>query len=158
MKIKSYFAGTVEAAVASARVELGSDAMLMRSKRTTADTRHLGEYEVVVVVRYGVSKKRPTQFLSMDTERIAAADQLHSFAAILGAGFQTVETSNALSVALEEHRNKELILIDTPGYGPRELQNTNGHVEMLSRHAEIDVHLVLSAAMKPAYLAGTIDG
>jgi flagellar biosynthesis protein FlhF len=47
MKIKSYFATTVEAAMALARQELGADAMLMHSKRTAPESRHLGEYEVV---------------------------------------------------------------------------------------------------------------
>src|SRR6185437_5094365 len=47
MTIKSYFAGSVEDAMAAARTELGPDAMLMNSRRTAPETRHLGEYEVV---------------------------------------------------------------------------------------------------------------
>jgi len=68
-----------------------------------------------------------------------------------------VETTNALGLALEEHRTKDLILIDTPGYGPKDLSNTTGHVELLSRHAEIDVHLVVPATMKPADLSRTVE-
>jgi flagellar biosynthesis protein FlhF len=47
MRLKSYFAGTVEAAIALARQELGPDAMLVSSRRATPDTRYLGDYEVV---------------------------------------------------------------------------------------------------------------
>jgi flagellar biosynthesis protein FlhF len=47
MRLKSYFSGTVEAAMALAREELGPDAMLVHSKRTTAETKHLGYYEIV---------------------------------------------------------------------------------------------------------------
>src|SRR4051794_2128927 len=47
MKIKSYYAVSVEAAIASARKELGSEAMLMNSRKTMPEARHLGEYEVV---------------------------------------------------------------------------------------------------------------
>jgi hypothetical protein len=47
MKIKSYFARTVEGAMATARQELGPDAMLVNSRKTSLETRHLGEYEVV---------------------------------------------------------------------------------------------------------------
>ena len=112
---------------------------------------------VKLAVREGLAKRRATQILTMDVERIAAADQLHSISAILGAGFQTAETSHALAVALEEHRNKDLILIDTPGYGPKDLENTSGHIELLARHAEIDVHLVLSATMKPTDLTRTVE-
>src|SRR5438477_4886545 len=47
MKIKSYFARTVEDAMAAARQELGPDAMLMNSRKTAVESRHLGEYEAV---------------------------------------------------------------------------------------------------------------
>ena len=47
MKIKSYFSQTVEDAIASARQELGSEAMLVSSRKATPETAHLGEYEVV---------------------------------------------------------------------------------------------------------------
>ncbi len=50
MRLKSYFAGTVEAAMALARQELGPDAMLVQSRKATAETRYLGEYEVVFAV------------------------------------------------------------------------------------------------------------
>jgi Flagellar biosynthesis pathway, component FlhA len=47
MKIKSYYSASVEAAMVQARQELGSDAMLLNSKRAAPEARHLGEYEVV---------------------------------------------------------------------------------------------------------------
>jgi hypothetical protein len=47
MKIKSYFASTVEEAMAQARQELGPDAMLVNSRKSSLETRHLGTYEVV---------------------------------------------------------------------------------------------------------------
>src|ERR1051325_9687824 len=49
MKLKSYYSPTVEDAIALARQELGSDAMLVNSRRALPETRHLGEYEVVFV-------------------------------------------------------------------------------------------------------------
>ena len=51
MRLKSYFAGTVQAAMLLAREELGPEAMLVQSKRTTADTRHMGQYEVVFALQ-----------------------------------------------------------------------------------------------------------
>ncbi len=47
MRIKSYFAESVEEAMDRARTELGSEAMLMNTKDTEAEFRHLGRYEVV---------------------------------------------------------------------------------------------------------------
>jgi flagellar biosynthesis protein FlhF len=47
MRIKSYFAGSVQEAIESARAELGSEAMLLHSKKTEWELRSLGAYEVV---------------------------------------------------------------------------------------------------------------
>lgn len=47
MRIKSYFTNTVEAAVSLARVELGSEALLVSVRRTTEETKAYWNYEVV---------------------------------------------------------------------------------------------------------------
>src|SRR5437868_5242922 len=47
MKLKSYFADTIEEAISLARREMGPEAMLVNSKRSNAEARHLGAYEVV---------------------------------------------------------------------------------------------------------------
>ena len=48
MILKSFFAGTVEEAIRLARRELGPEAMLVNSKPSGVEARHLGAYEVVV--------------------------------------------------------------------------------------------------------------
>lgn len=47
MRIKSYFAESIQHAMERARVDLGSEAMLLNSKKTDSDLRHLGQVEVV---------------------------------------------------------------------------------------------------------------
>ena len=47
MKMKSYFAATVEEAVEQARHEMGPDALLVNSRKAPPEARGLGEYEVV---------------------------------------------------------------------------------------------------------------
>src|SRR5271167_3837394 len=47
MKLKSYFSGTVEAAMDLARQELGDEALLVNARPATPETRYLGAYEVV---------------------------------------------------------------------------------------------------------------
>ena len=49
MRIKSFYGSTVEDAMAVASAELGEEAMLVNSRRTSVETRHLGEYEVIIV-------------------------------------------------------------------------------------------------------------
>lgn len=103
---------------------------------------------VKLAVRYGVLPRISTQILSLDTYRIAAADELRSYAAILGLGFQLLDTTAALAQALEEHRQKDLILIDTPGLSQAELCSFEEFTSFLSARPGIDVHLVLSASMR----------
>ena len=47
MRLKTYFAASVEGAMNLARQELGQEAMLLDSHRSSPESRHLGEYEVV---------------------------------------------------------------------------------------------------------------
>ncbi len=112
---------------------------------------------VKLAATFGLAARRPAQILSVDTARIAAAEQLRILAGILGIGFQVLETAGALSQALEEHRQKELILIDTPGLGPKDLDLNPGLAPLLAKHPEMDTHLVLSATMKSADLTRAVD-
>lgn len=50
MRIKSYFAASVQAAIAIARREFGDGVTLVTSHIAPPDARHLGEYEVVFAV------------------------------------------------------------------------------------------------------------
>jgi|1186.fasta_scaffold187674_2 hypothetical protein len=50
MRIKSYFAPSVQAAIALARKEFGDCVTLVTSHVTSLDNRHLGEYEVVFAI------------------------------------------------------------------------------------------------------------
>jgi hypothetical protein len=48
MRLKSFFADTIEQALREAREAMGPDAMLVDSKPSGAEARHLGAYEVVI--------------------------------------------------------------------------------------------------------------
>jgi flagellar biosynthesis protein FlhF len=282
MKLKSYFADTVEEAISLARREMGPEAMLVNSKRSNAEARHLGAYEVVcasevepqvaerdknrslfaptpapmdklsqdvseikhqmerlaltlarsstgmagiasdpelanafsmlaaaevdadlaydligklgspfrpealraelgrlltvdagigrtvalvgppgagktstlvkLAVQYGIASRKACQILTVDTLRVGASDQLRSYAAILGVGFQVLETTTALARALDDHQQKDLILIDTPGLSANDLEGFEDLAEFLSTYPGIDTHLVLPASMRTSDL------
>ena len=50
MRIKSYFAPSVQSAIGLARKEFGDDVTLVTSHASSLETRHLGEYEVVFAI------------------------------------------------------------------------------------------------------------
>jgi flagellar biosynthesis protein FlhF len=112
---------------------------------------------VKLAVRYGLGMHRPVHIISMDSYRVAASEQLRSYAAIMGVGFQALETTGALAQALEEHSNKDLVLIDTPGFGPRDFDAAEELARFLASRPDIDTHLVLTASMRSADLSRVVD-
>jgi len=107
---------------------------------------------VKLALQHGINSRKRSQILTLDTFRIAAADELQSYAAILGIGCEVLETAAALAQALEEHRDKELILIDTPGLANSEMDGFEELAHFLSSYPGMDTHLVLPASMRTADL------
>jgi flagellar biosynthesis protein FlhF len=103
---------------------------------------------VKLALRHGITSRKRSQILTLDTYRIAAADELQSYAAILGIGCDVLETTAALTQAIEEHRDKDLILIDTPGLANDEMDGFEEAARFLSNCAGVDTHLVLPASMR----------
>ncbi len=59
MRIKSYFAPSVQAAIALARKEFGDGVTLVTSHVASLDNRHLGEYEVVFAIEEVAAAETP---------------------------------------------------------------------------------------------------
>jgi flagellar biosynthesis protein FlhF len=58
--------------------------------------------------------------VSMDAYRIGAREQLMTYARVLGAPIHTPKGDQDLARVLERLKSKRLVLIDTPGMGPRD--------------------------------------
>jgi flagellar biosynthesis protein FlhF len=112
---------------------------------------------VKLAARYGLTSRKPAHILSADVHRVGAPDQLRSLASILGIGCDVIESPLALAQALEEHRSKDFVFIDTPGLARGEMEDGADLARLIASHPEIDTHLVLPASMKPADLARVID-
>jgi flagellar biosynthesis protein FlhF len=112
---------------------------------------------VKLAAQYGLIAGKSVQVLTTDTYRIAAADELRSYAAILGIGCQVLETLPALAQALDEYRQKDLILIDTPGLCRSEMETSEDLARALASHPGVDTHLVLPASMRAADLERVSD-
>ena len=86
--------------------------------------------------------------ITADTYRISAVEQLRTYSDILGLPLEIVYSPAELSKAINKHRNKDLILIDTAGrsqhndYQMKELQ------EFLAANQRIEKHIVLSTTTK----------
>lgn len=107
---------------------------------------------IKLAIQYGLTARRSMQLISTDDYRVGSTEQFRSYASILGVGCQICGTSAGLSQALDEHRAKDLILIDTPGLAAREVDTNSDLGRFLARRAEIETHLVLMSSMRTADL------
>lgn len=114
---------------------------------------------VKLAARYGMARGRSVHIVTADVHRIAAADQLRTLAAILGIGCDVAETPLVLLQLMDRHRAKDLVLIDTPGFSFRDLDDDDAAdlAQVLAADPEVDTHLVLPASMKAADLSRTAD-
>ncbi len=103
---------------------------------------------VKLAVRQGVAARVPVQILSIDTLRLGGAEQLASYARVIGAGFRAVHSAAGLEQAMEEYKNKTLFLIDTPGYDAANIEEAAELLAFLKRNPQVEVQLVLPASLR----------
>jgi flagellar biosynthesis protein FlhF len=105
---------------------------------------------VKLAIRECLAKRRPCSLFTIDTLRIAAADQLRSYATILGVPFQVLETPASLSLALDRLRPNETAFIDTPGFAATDMADAANWAGTITSRLGMDIHLVLPASMRAA--------
>ena len=69
-----------------------------------------------------LQKKKKVFLMTMDGYRIGAIEQLRSYAGLMGIPFRFVDHVSDLPRAIEENSQRDYILIDTAGHGPRDLE------------------------------------
>jgi flagellar biosynthesis protein FlhF len=112
---------------------------------------------VKLAARFGATSRFPLQIISMDNYRVGASEQLRTYSSILGVGFDALPSATALERALASYQAKDLILIDTPGYGWRDFPAASDLAALLREEAHTSIHLTISASMKPSDVARVAD-
>lgn len=87
-------------------------------------------------------------FITIDTYRIGAVEQMRIYGDIIGATVEVVTSPAELRLAVEKHKDKDLILIDTAGRPSRNLYQLAEVKSFLEGLDFVDIHLVISAATK----------
>ncbi len=67
---------------------------------------------------FSIIERRKVALITADTYRVAAVEQLKTFGEIIGVPVEVVMTPDSLEEAIERHRDKELVFIDTAGRSP----------------------------------------
>ena len=95
--------------------------------------------------------------LTSDTFRIAAVEQLKTYAKILGIPTEVIFETDAISDILENHENTDIILLDTAGRNQKETKHTEAFSSLFNAFKPDAVHLVLAANMKYKDMLDVID-
>jgi len=97
-----------------------------------------------LAANFAVKEGIRVALVTADTYRIAAVEQLRTYAEIIGTPLEIVYTPDELKMALYRHRDKQLILIDTAGRSPRNDYQIAELQSLLSVDPYIEVYLVIS--------------
>jgi len=82
--------------------------------------------------------------ITSDTYRIAAVEQLRTYAAIIGVPLQVVTTPDELAEARDSLKSCELILVDTAGRSQNDARRVGELLDLLAAAEPDEKHLVLS--------------
>ena len=100
---------------------------------------------------FRVEQKKKVALLTSDTYRIAAAEQLRTYANILEVPFRVVYSAQEISSAIQDFDDYDYILVDTTGHSPNNEAQTESMGELINSvetSAKKEIFLVLSAATK----------
>ena len=97
---------------------------------------------------FSIHENARVALLSMDCYRIGATEQLRTYARIMRLPCEIALKEQDLGAAIQKHRHKDLIIIDTAGKSPFDESHIPELHRWFSPHAEILPYLVLSATAK----------
>lgn len=107
-----------------------------------------------IASKYKLNEHKKVAFITSDTYRIAAVEQLNTYANILDVPVRVVYTDDELKNALDEFKNYDLILVDTTGRSHKNkeqrinITNLYHSVKKEERDMEFEIYLVLSVTTK----------
>jgi flagellar biosynthesis protein FlhF len=104
-----------------------------------------------------IGKNRSVSIITADTYRIAAIEQIRTFADIVKANLHVVFSADEAALAMKACARDDLVFIDTAGRSRRNAEHMEELKSFLSRMQPDEVHLVLSATTKDSDLAATIS-
>ena len=113
-----------------------------------------------IASKYKVEEEKKIAFVTADTYRIAATEQLHIYANILDAPMSIVYSAEELNQTVEKYVDYDLIFVDTAGFSHRneeQKMDTKKLIDGLDEQHSREVFLVLSAATKYKDLLQIVD-
>jgi flagellar biosynthesis protein FlhF len=103
-----------------------------------------------LAARIALKEQRRVELITLDTYRIAAVDQLKTYAEIIGAGFHVPRSILELDVLIRRYSGEATIMIDTIGRSAQDLSDQMELADYLRDNEQITKCLVIQATTQPA--------
>jgi flagellar biosynthesis protein FlhF len=110
-----------------------------------------------LAANYRLREKRRVGLITVDTYRVAAVEQLRTYADIIDLPMEVVATPREMREAVARMNHLDLILMDTAGRSPRDEVKIQELKSMLAEAEPDDVHLVLSSTASAKSLIATTE-
>lgn len=102
-----------------------------------------------LAARIALHERRRVELVTIDTYRIAAVEQMKTYAEIIGAGCHIAHSVFELDAILQKMPADATVLIDTTGKNPYDLSDQHELAKYLQRHSEIRKCLAVQATINP---------
>jgi len=110
-----------------------------------------------LAANYRLKEKRRVGLITVDTYRIAAVEQLRTYADIIDLPMRVISTPSETREAVRQMGDLDLILMDTAGRSPRDEVKIRELKAFLSEAGADEVHLVLSSVASERTLMQTAE-
>ena len=113
-----------------------------------------------IASKFSVEGKKKVALLTTDTYRIAAAEQLRTYANILEVPFRVIYSVEELQSSLKDFKDYDYIFVDTAGHSHKnetQKANMNSFIHSVDDSVEKEAYLVLSATTKYRDLLSIAD-
>ena len=110
-----------------------------------------------LAANHRLREKQRVGLITVDTYRIAAVEQLRTYADIIDLPMEVVSTPREMREAVARMTDLDLILMDTAGRSPRDDVKIQELKSMLAEAKPDEVHLVLSSVAGASSLAQTAE-
>lgn len=106
---------------------------------------------------FKLRQKQKVGLITIDTYRIAAVDQLRTYANIIGVPLRVVLTPTELVAAMREMADCDTVLIDTAGRSHADQLKLNELAQFIAAGKPSEVHLVLSSTTTQEAMEAAVE-
>lgn len=108
-----------------------------------------------IAAELSLNQKRSVILATTDTYKIAAIEQLQTYANILRIPLEVCPNAESLDALSSQLGSEEVILVDTAGYGPKDIAKIQELQETLAQ-VRTEVHLCMAATTRDKDLLDTV--